>query len=320
MRASAVAALALGLALFVGIVAWQGVREVAAALSHAGWGLLAVAAYHLVPLVTDTFAWRTLFPRPRPALARMLGARWVCDAVNSLLPVPQVGGDVVRAHLLATRGVPGRLAGATVLVDLTLSALTQIVFTLIGVGLLLAHLGRHDVVPAILVPLGLFAMGLLAFYRLQRRGLFGLLARTLARVTGGSTLLGGAEALDRAVGAVYRRRGAVLRSAWWNLASWLLGTGETWLALRFLGRPVSVEEALLLESLGQAARNAAFVVPAGLGVQEGGYLVLGGLLGLPGDVSLALSLAKRTREVVLGVPGLVGWQAAEVVRRRRRAA
>jgi hypothetical protein len=40
-------------------------------------------------------------------------------------------------------------------------------------------------------------------------------------------------------------------------------------------------------------------------VQEGGYLLLAPLAGLPPDAALALSLAKRARELLLGAPGLL---------------
>ena len=67
--------------------------------------------------------------------------------------------------------------------------------------------------------------------------------------------------------------------------------------------------ALVIESLGEAIRTVAFPIPAALGVQEGGLVLLGGLFGLTPDVSVALSLAKRVRELGLGIPGLVVWQA-----------
>jgi uncharacterized membrane protein YbhN (UPF0104 family) len=72
-----------------------------------------------------------------------------------------------------------------------------------------------------------------------------------------------------------------------------------------LAHPLSWGDALLLESLGQAIRGAAFAIPGALGVQEGGYLLLAPLVGLPPDVALAVSLAKRARELLLGVPGLL---------------
>jgi hypothetical protein len=68
---------------------------------------------------------------------------------------------------------------------------------------------------------------------------------------------------------------------------------------------VSWSNALLLESVGQAIRGAGFAIPGALGVQEGGYLLLAPLAGLPPSAGLALSLAKRTRELLLGIPGLL---------------
>jgi len=58
-------------------------------------------------------------------------------------------------------------------------------------------------------------------------------------------------------------------------------------------------------------RAAAFLIPGAIGVQEGGFIVLGSLVGLGPEVSLALSLTKRVRELLLGIPGLIIWQAAE---------
>ena len=105
-----------------------------------------------------------------------------------------------------------------------------------------------------------------------------------------------------------------------SLVGWIVGTAEVWLICHFMGFPVSWVDALLLESLGQAIRGAAFFVPGSLGVQEGGYLLLAPLVGLPADAALALSLAKRTRELLLGVPGLVYLHFSERGWRRQRAA
>jgi hypothetical protein len=48
--------------------------------------------------------------------------------------------------------------------------------------------------------------------------------------------------------------------------------------------------------------------------------VFGALFGLPADISLAISLAKRVRELALGLPGLVVWQWVEGHRLLRRGA
>lgn len=87
-----------------------------------------------------------------------------------------------------------------------------------------------------------------------------------------------------------------------------VGSGLFWVAVFHL----------ILESLGQAIRSAAFVVPAALGIQEGGYLVLGVSIGIAPETAVALSLVKRVRELGLGLPALLLWQRIEAKQFRRQ--
>lgn len=84
-----------------------------------------------------------------------------------------------------------------------------------------------------------------------------------------------------------------------------------WLALYFMGAEIGVAESLVIESLAQAVRSAGFAIPTSLGVQEGGYLAFGMLVGLGPETALGLSLVRRVRQVVVGVPGLLLWQFCE---------
>ena len=85
-----------------------------------------------------------------------------------------------------------------------------------------------------------------------------------------------------------------------------------------MSRPLNVSDAFILESLGSGVRAAAFMVPGALGALEVGFVLFGALLGLPADVALAISLSKRVRELVLGLPGLFVWQWVEGRRLLRR--
>ena len=124
-------------------------------------------------------------------------------------------------------------------------------------------------------------------------------------------MVGGAEALDREIDAIYRRPGPVLECALWRFVGWLAGALEVWAILWFLGIEASLAEALVLESLGQIIRNAGFAIPGQLGVQEGGFTAIALLLGLGPEVGLAVSLVKRARSLVVGVPILLVWQVVE---------
>lgn len=315
MRTTTYLSIALGLALFVALVAYYGVGDLAAAVAAAGWGLLWVAAYRSVTLGANTVAWRVLFPSgARPGFAGLLRLRWIGESVNSLLPVGQVGGDFVRARLAARQGTSGADAGASTVVDFTLGLVTQVVFALMGVALLLRAGVDGEQGRTLLIGILVATLAVAAFYAAQRLGLFRGMAGVVGKLLPGrawQSLAGDAAELDRRIMELYHSRRQVFLAGCWRMIGWLLHTGETWLALYFLGVPSSLANALVLESLGAAVRSAAFVVPGALGVQEGGFVVLGGALGLTPETALALALVKRVRELLVGGPGLAAWTAME---------
>src|SRR6202040_1029301 len=99
--------------------------------------------------------------------------------------------------------------------------------------------------------------------------------------------------------------------AGWQLAGLFAGALELWVALRLLGHPGEVRQVIVVESLTMAVQSAMFIVPGGLGTQEGGFVLFGAAVGPPPQVSLALSLARRVRQVGLGLPALASWYWTE---------
>jgi putative membrane protein len=313
MTRAATWTLSLGVLLFIGVLVSQGLPAVVATLALAGWGLLLVALFHLVPLVLDAAAIRVLFDggAARDSMRDAVLARWAGESANSLMPAGQIGGPVLMARHLAHRGLPMQEAAAAITVSTTLQTFAQIAFALLGVALLgmqASHISQLALRTSSLIASALLALQVGGFYWMQRRGFFSKLMRTATRFAGKrdwSQWMSQAEAIDVAVQLTYGRSGPVAASFLLSLIGWLVGTGEVYLILQLIHHPVGWIDALLLESLGQAIRGAAFAIPGALGVQEGGYLLLAPLAGLPPDAALALSLAKRTRELLLGVPGLL---------------
>src|SRR5437763_1285288 len=123
-----------GLALFIVLLVRHGLGAVGAAFAKAGWGIAAVVAFHLVVLACNGFAWHFLFPRDkRLRFGTLLWIRWIGESVQNLFPATAVGGEVVRARLAATRGVPGSICAASVIGDITLGMFAQALFTMTGV-------------------------------------------------------------------------------------------------------------------------------------------------------------------------------------------
>jgi putative membrane protein len=308
---------AIGLAFVLALIGQEGFHKIGVALSEVGVGMMWVSLYRFVPMFLDAAAWRQLFSAGRrPPFFTTTVIRWVGESVNSLLPVAQVGGDLVRARLVAKRyGLPRSTAGAATVVDFTLALVAHAVFSFCGLGLLLTKTGLSEPVAAFTV--GILAAGMLVgtLHFAPRLGLFGLLAELVERVAHKderlARLAGGVQALHEQVVELHRRGVDLLAAFSLKLAGWMLRVFETWLVLKLMGYPVSWGEAFIIESLAAAVRSAAFFMPGGLGLQEGGIMVLGHILGLPTNASLGLAVVKRVREMSTGLPGLAVWSYLE---------
>lgn len=169
----------------------------------------------------------------------------------------------------------------------------------------------------------MLALGIAGFVLVQRAGAFGRVARPAARLSRNGrwqSLIGSAAELDAVIRELYRRPDVLVASTCLRLVQRLLMAAKVWLVAWLIGLPVGLEEAVMLNSLAVALRSVAFVVPGGLGVQEGGYIMVGMLVGLPPDAMLAISLTGRLGELLEGLPGLLAWHhvEGEALRGRRR--
>lgn len=316
-----------GAALFTLLLIRQGAPHVITAFASAGWWIAAVAIYHLViPVFLDAIAWWALFPKSgRLSLWQLFWMRWIGESVSTLVPSATVGGDVVRARLAALHGAPIPTAAASVLVDITLGVFVQIVFTLLGLGLVVAVTGRQGFVRPTLMGAVIGVLAIIGFYVVQRLGMFRFIGKMISRLANADdwhSLVHSGHTLDEAIRRLYARRRGVITCCVATATSLILGSGEIWIALYALDLRATLVNAVILQSMVLTIRSVVFPVPGALGVQEGGYVLVGNLLGIPGDAAFALSLIARVRELILGIPGLVAWQLIEARRvlRARSAA
>jgi putative membrane protein len=318
------AALAGG-ALFIGLVIHEGAAEVAAILASAGWALLWLLPAHAVPLLFDVMGWRALLGRIDPSrranLAYLYWIAVVREAVNRLLPTANIGGDLVGIRLARVRIPDTAGVAASVIFEMLLTLISQYLFVVLGVILFLLTVrgGEHGL--ALLLGLVLGVLPIVALGWVLRHGaLFGRIEQLARRILGANhhllTHIDG-DRLDTAIREFYYHPFVLIQALSWQLAGFLLGSIETWLALRLFGEPVSPGTALALEAMTQATRILLFMVPVGLGVQEAGVILFAGLAGVTGGTALSVALARRMREILFGVPGLVSWQWFEATQLRR---
>ncbi|MFT8243580.1 lysylphosphatidylglycerol synthase domain-containing protein [Roseomonas sp. BN140053] len=285
--------------------------EILRLLLGAGWGLGLVLLLHLLQVVLSALGWAPLIrDGRRPGWLALTRMRWARESVNALLPVVQAIGEIVRAQLLLRAGVSKLAVISSTAVDLATEMASQIVFSLLGLAVLLVLPHQGGTEGWVLAATALFAGMTGVFMAAQRWGLFRLAERLLPRVAErvGWFSLGDLSGLHEAVVALYRQPRRLWLSGAAHLASWLVGVAETWVALRLLGVEASLAEALVIESLGQAVRSAGFFIPGALGVQEGGSVLICAIFGIPSDRAVALALIRRLRDVALGLPGIAAWR------------
>ncbi len=307
----------LGFLVVLGLIIHQGAGNVFAAATNIGWGLLAVCLYQVLPLAASAACWRRLLPPDkRPSLLTLLRLRWICGSVNSLLPVAQVGGEYVRVRLLSVKGVPGTLAAASVVADVTVAIVCQSVFGFVSILLLFLVKGPNEIVFAAVIGLAFFSVLILGFYMAQRLNLFTRLAHKLESIVkvgvgDGQSLVGNAAGLDRALDSIYTRRKDLIIGFSWRFLGLLANALQIVIIMYFLENPVSIIVAIVLEGLTQAVRNASFIIPGALGVQEGSYMLLSILFGIAPETGLALALIVRARSILTGLPAILLWQITE---------
>jgi putative membrane protein len=310
---STVIAACVGLGLVVVLLRSIDVATLRATVSRVGLAAPVVVAIQLCVVAIAGLGWAPLVVAPRrPHLFVLVGLRFVRESVNVLLPVASMGGDVVGGRLLTRWSVPPEGAAASIVVDLTAQFFTQLLFAAMGIAVLAASGKNRAVVLWASLALGIGLLGWAGAFAIQHLGSLRFAKAGLgwaARRWPAASLV---VRLHDNLQVIYARPGKVALSVGLHLAAWLLGALESFAVLAAVGADPSLAMALVVESLGQAIKSSASPVPGAIGVQEGGYVLLVGLYGLPPETGLALSLTKRIPDLLIGMAGLTAWLGLEL--------
>lgn len=316
--------------LSLGLLAWV-LRSAdlgrALGLVHSlGWRLPLLLLPNLVATAVETTAWWLSFERfgARPGFARLLGVRITSDALLLGLPSGTFVSETLQPYLLKRRcGVPlenGIVASvARKFFVVESHGLFLALSTLLAWPLLerdaAARVFREGLpwllllTSAVLVTSASGVVLATAHGRMANR-----LHRGLDRVGGrwlGSWLQQNAprfERTDDSLAAFFRRdRLRLMASVALHGCGWFIRSVETWLFLRLVGADVPLAAAMVVETALILVRAAAVPVPAGLGVQDAGYVLCLRALGVPDATTLgaAFVVIKRGKDLFWIVVGFM---------------
>lgn len=296
-----------GLALLGVLIAENDPAAILASIWDLSWrlGVLLVFPAGLVA-VLDAVGWRYAFAHDRVGLGRLFWTRAAGEAFNMITPTASVGGEAIKVWLLRGRA-PVHESLPSVIVAKTTITLGQGALLLVGVVLAGRLAGTDSRLLVAMQWLLVLEVGSLAiFVFLQTRGMLGWGARLLRRFglsPGRHAALGRA---DDGLARFYRNHPArFLLSIACHFAGWMLGAAETYLILLFLGEPVSLLTAVVIEAFGTGIRFATFFIPASIGTFEGGNVAIFVALGLSATLGVSFSLVRRIREAAWVALGLL---------------
>jgi putative membrane protein len=312
VRLIIVAALGVGFAAY--LIFYLGFGAVMSAALAVGWGGFAIlAALGVALIVLLGSAWHVLVEGLSPLrFTTFVWGRMVRDSAAEVLPFSQLGGIVIGARAVILKGIAPPVAFGSTIVDVTTEMMAQIAYVTLGIAILAFRAPNSEASASLTGALGIGVFGVAItgglFIVVQRKGL--RITEKLAAYWLPARLAH-ATAVAAAVDAIYRRPARVGLSFVVHFSGWIASAGITWLTFRMIGAHVDLGAVIAIDSLVYAARSAAVLVPNALGVQEAAFAALVPLFGVGAELGLAVSLLKRARDIAVGVPILVLWQAME---------
>lgn len=312
MNPAKLAAFAIGCAAIVWLVMEAGAGAIGSGIAALGWGGLGiVTALHAPVLAAMGVAWWFIGRDALGATPRkFVAARFVRDAVAENLPFSQLGGFALGVRALRLAGVGTLPGGASMFADLVTEFAAKVPYVLAGIAVLTILAPESHLAGPLVLALMLVALVAIVTIAMQDR-FTALVGRLLSAAARRWTPLKSLQEFREEVRELARQKPRLVAAFAVHAACWFFGALETWVVFDLMGAPITPAEALVIDSLVSALRTFGFLVPAAAGVQEGSYVLICGMFGLPASEALAFSVIRRARELLLGVPGLVAWQVLE---------
>ncbi|MGR3295584.1 MAG: lysylphosphatidylglycerol synthase transmembrane domain-containing protein [Candidatus Bathyanammoxibius sp.] len=312
--------LAIGVAGFSFMLYQLDASAVYEDISQLGWKFLIILIPYVLVFTLDTLGWGHSFQHVRHKLnfVGLFGARMAGESINCITPSGYLAGEPVKAYLLKSYDVPLVDGMASVVISRTILALAQALFVFIGVMVALMRL-QQDTRLLATVALGTILFGIPLLYLIsisKKKGMFtatyNLLKRFKIRIKFLEEKEKHLKELDDNISQFYstNTKGFYLCFIYYFLG-WLAGVIEVYLILTLIGVPIDPFGALIIEALFTIARTAASFIPASLGGQEGGVLLIFLTLGLTMQAAMSFSVIRRIREALwigMGLWVLARWK------------
>ena len=297
----------IGIGLLVFVLTHTDLPSVWFQLKKVGWGILVVLVVYKIAFIVDSFAWQFTLP------STQLSRRWLYDlwkvrmvgaAFSKVLPFSSFGGAPVKGFILKHHyGIHYKEGAASLILAESTHMISMVLFMATGVLLILfaSNLPESYHFFSIL-SLGAITTGILLFYLVQRYKVTSLTGSWVSKRKFGQRLkkfIHQFQDMDERLVQFYTRdRRCFFSASFLNLVNWYLGALEIYVIFYFLGHPITIIDAVILETIIELVRAGTFFIPAGLGSQEAIFMIATEAIAGQSTLGVAAALIRRVREVI----------------------
>ncbi len=275
------------------------------------WKALLLLLPYLLVFTLHTLGWKYAFTKAHIRFKDLFLIRLAGESLNWIIPSANFAGEPMKAYFLKKHNVPMVDGMTSVVISKTIMMISQIVFVMIGVVLLLHKLnisGSRLTGSIAIVLLGIPIIIFIVF--IQKHGLFTFLLKLLRKFRIRIRYIEEKEEklreLDKNIYHFYRHnKKKTFCSFAFYFLGWLAGLIEVLLILYLLNIPMDTISVYIIESLSTAARGVTSFIPGSVGGQEGGIIAIFASLKLSTSIALTFGILRRFRQLIWTGIGLL---------------
>ena len=275
--------------------------------------LIFIILAHIPTLYFDSLTWVTLIGKSRLTLTWSFIITWIAQASGKFFPTGTITGEFVRVYLGIKKGLSPQEASSSVFADLIVATFSLFLMALLSLIYLALNnknffLGEYN--NYLYYSLFTIFIGCVFFYLFVRKRLARYLIRKIQKKFNfilKKEIVLILLKLDYSMYQLSKKKYIVFKSITLRLLGWIAGAIEIYVFLWVIGIDSTIQDVILIEAFSGVIRAIAFFIPAGLGVQELAFVIIGEYVGFSGAVSFSIALGRRVREILVGIPALIAW-------------
>ncbi len=275
--------------------------------------LILLIIAHIPTLYFDSYAWLVLMTKNKLSNSSAFLITWISQTSGKIFPTGNITGELVRVYLAKTSGQTFSYASTTVLVDLFIAAISLLIFGILSLLLILfkdSNLILNNGFTYFIVSIFLIFLATTLFIVIIRNRLLYVLLKKFSFqkiLRFNRSKIMSILRLDYSLYKLSQNNRVLFHSLVLRLLGWLAGAFEIYVFLLIIDVDANFVDVIIIESITAIVRSIVFFIPAGLGVQELAFVMIGEILGFSYITSFSIALGRRLREIMVGIPAILYW-------------